>query len=182
MVQLNQTYAVSEMPEMEDFTPLVPGTYSSVIVGSEMKRNSKDTGEYLELEIHITEGKYKGRKLYERLNIDNPNQVAVEIAFKIFGSLCKAVGLEEIGDSNQLHNMPFLMDVDIEEGSEFKDKVTGEMKMGSPQNRIKKYHAFVQNGGSQPRPAVAVAPAEGEQNVSDSSPAEASSGAAPWNR
>ena len=43
------------------------------------------TGSYLNLTFEILDGNYKGRKVWSRLNLDNPNQQAVQIAAGIAG-------------------------------------------------------------------------------------------------
>lgn len=168
MVQLAQTYKVDDLPSGDDYTPLPAGQYKAMIVSSEMK-DASTGGRYLQLEIDVTEGNYSGRKLFERLNLENKNPQAVEIAFKTLSSICKAVALAEIGDSNQLHNKPFLMELDIEKGKPYtKD---GVEKMGSDQNRIKKYLPISQTNQSAAPPTQ-----QGETQEA------ASSSAPPWAR
>lgn len=104
MVALGQSYKVEDLGELGEYGPIPEGTYKALIVGSEMKENNAKTGQYLELEIDITEGQFQGRKLYERLNLVNPNEVAVSIAQRTLGSICLAVGIKDtIQDSNELH-------------------------------------------------------------------------------
>lgn len=170
MVALNQTYNVNELPEMDNDAPIPKGTYAGLIVNSEMK-DASTGGKFLELEIHVTQGDYKGRKIYERLNLVNANNVAVEIAQKTLGAICRAVNVEQLDDSVVLHNKPFTMDVDITEGKPYmKD---GEQKMGKPQNRITKYYPATQGGTAQ-------APQQAAQTAAASGPSAPAGGAPPW--
>lgn len=166
MVALPQTYKVADLPEGQDFEPIPAGEYSALIVGSQRKDNKAGTGWFLELEIDITAGQYKGRKLFERLNLENPNPQAVEISFQTLGKICRAFGLETVGDSTQLHNRPINIVVDIKESTYEKD---GEQRV-SRQNNIKKWLPFSQG----PSPAQAAAPKSGNDGGA------ASSSAPPW--
>jgi len=76
--------------------------------------------------------KCKGRVLFENLNLDNPNNTAVEIARGKLSSICRATGVMKVADSSLLHNIPFILKVAIEAR-----KDTGEL-----QNVIKGYKAI----------------------------------------
>lgn len=173
MVQLAQTYTVSELPT-GDFDPIPAGAYPAIIVNSEMK-DSSTGGKYLELEINISGDNYNGRKLFERLNLENQNPTAVQIAFQTLGKICTAIGIDQVGDSVQLHNIPFIIDIDIEKGKPYiKD---GVEKEGNDQNRIKKYSSagIAAPVTPQPAPQTAAVPTQ-----SPAAPASASD--APWER
>ena len=45
-----------------------------------MRPTKAGNGSYLQLEIEILEGQYKGRRLWDRLTLNHPNAVAVQIA------------------------------------------------------------------------------------------------------
>lgn len=132
-------------------TPLPEGDYKAAITGSEMKRNSKNNGSFLALELTVLEGEHKGRKLYANLNLDNPNKQAVEIAKGELSAICRAINVMTPNDSAELHNKPLWATVGLE-----KRKDTGAM-----QNRIKGYKSLAEGNA-----AVAAAPA--------------AAGAAPW--
>jgi len=93
------------------FDPVPAGKYLAVIVGSEMKPTKAQTGEYLELTFEIFEGEYKGRKLWARLNLKNPNETAVKIARAELSAICRAVGVLQPKDSVELHNLPLVISV-----------------------------------------------------------------------
>ena len=57
-----------------DFEPLPAGKYLAVITASEMKPTKSGNGHYLELTFQVIDGPYKGRMLWSRLNLDNPNR------------------------------------------------------------------------------------------------------------
>lgn len=133
------------------FTPLDPGEYTAMVTGSDMKPTSNNAGQFLELEITVIGGASAGRKLIERLNLINDNPKTVEIAYQSLKELSEACGLQSFPEQSELlHNKPFTVKVDIEEGKPYIDKMTGQQKPGSPQNRIKKYS----KAGGAPTPAA----------------------------
>jgi hypothetical protein len=80
------------------------GWYPVKITKSEFKENSQKTGRYLELTATITDGDYKGGMLITRLNLENPNSTAVEIAQRTLSSICHAIHVHKITKTEQLHN------------------------------------------------------------------------------
>ena len=62
------------------FEPIPAGKYLAMITASEMKANKANTGRFLELRFTIIEGEHKGRVIFSRLNLENPNEIATRIA------------------------------------------------------------------------------------------------------
>jgi hypothetical protein len=93
------------------FEPVPAGKYPAVITESEMKANKAGTGQYLQFTFQIIEGEYRGRMLWARLNLDNPNATAVQIARADLSAICRAVGVLAPNDSVELHNLPLVIDV-----------------------------------------------------------------------
>lgn len=118
--------------EMGDFSALPAGEYVAFICASEMKPTKAETGHFLELKFEICEGQYAGRNIWTRLNLDNPNAQAVTLAQRELTSITKAVGKVAIADSDELHNVPMLVKLDIEAGKDGK----------APQNRVKAYASY----------------------------------------
>ena len=92
--------------EPASFDAIPAGKYQAVITESERKETKSGTGEYLQLTFEIIEGDFKGRKLWARLNLSNPNQQAVQIARGELSAICRAVNVLQPGDSVELHNLP----------------------------------------------------------------------------
>ena len=80
--------------------------YIAAIDESDIKPTSGGNGHFLQLRYVILDGKYKGQKVYCRLNVDNPNAQTKEIAYKQLSAICHAVNMLQVGDSQQLHNLP----------------------------------------------------------------------------
>lgn len=94
-----------------EFEPIPAGKYLAVIVESEMKQTKAGTGSYLQLTHQIVDGPFKGRKVWSRLNLDNPNPTAVQIAKGELSALCRAAGVMTPRDSAELHNIPVVINV-----------------------------------------------------------------------
>lgn len=108
-----QGWNADDIPE-GDFAPIPEGEYLVQIVKSELQPTQANNGEFLYLEHEIIQGEYSGRKLFNRLNLDNPSQQAVEIAERQFASICRAVGVLTPQDSEDLHNKPLVASVTID--------------------------------------------------------------------
>jgi hypothetical protein len=91
-----------------------PGWYPAVINTSKTKINNAGTGSYLELEIEIIDGPAKGRRVWDRLNLDNPNATAVEIAKAALSAICHSVGVLTPKAPEELHGKPLEINVGIQ--------------------------------------------------------------------
>ncbi|NRA37012.1 MAG: DUF669 domain-containing protein [Planctomycetes bacterium] len=110
MVQLNFN-ANNHEPKNGENEAIPGGEYQACIVATTMKENKKKNGQYLEIESEIIDGQFKGRRIWDRLNIDNPNETAVEIAKGRLSAICHAVGVMEMTDTAQLQDRPLVIKV-----------------------------------------------------------------------
>jgi hypothetical protein len=110
-----------------DFEPIPAGKYLAVIVESEMKATKSADGHYLELKFQLLEGPYKNRVLWSRLNLDNPNPQAVQIAQGELSSVCRAVNVMRPEDSTELHGIPLVIGVRLKRRSD-SDELTNEIR------------------------------------------------------
>lgn len=131
-----------------DFDPIPAGKYLAVITDSQMKPTKSGKGSYLELTFQIIDGEFKNRLLWARLNLDNPNAAAVQIARSELSSICRAAGLMTPKDSADLHNLPMVISVKCKRRDD-----TGEVT-----NEIKGYAKREMAGGQAPQAALNVAP------------------------
>src|SRR5574337_281755 len=98
-------YVDPNAPAAQDFAPVPSGEYPAIITDSDMKPTKKNDGQYLELTYQIIDGPYKGRLVWGRLNLDNPNAQAVAIAQGQLNAIVAACGITAaMSDSQQLHN------------------------------------------------------------------------------
>ena len=142
MAQLNfnggNGFNASQVQPQTAFDNLPVGWYVAKIVESEMKPASKPGASYLEL-VHeiIAPQDYAGRKLWNRLNLVNPNQQAVDIAWQTMSAICHATNVIQAQDTQQLHNIPLEVKVGM-------SKVTEQYP--EPRNEIKGYRAVTGAG------------------------------------
>lgn len=131
MAQLPKAFS-SQGEQLGDYKAIDGGTYVAHIIKSEMKDTKNKGGKYLQLTFKILEGDHVGRQIFARLNLVNANIQTTEIAEKAMNSICAAAGIENLEDSEQLHNIPMLIDV-------VKRDAAGGY---AEQNDIKNYHAY----------------------------------------
>lgn len=138
-----------------------PGWYTAIITESEWKETRAGTGRYLSLTIEIAEGPHANRKLWANLNLDNPNEKAVEIANRDLSAICRAVGVLRPKNSEELHFKKLEIKVAIQ-------------KDNPDRNEVKGYRAV--GGGGDAKPASKSGGSKSE------SKSEAKSSTPPWKR
>lgn len=134
MADLNG-FDASQVEPSSSFEPIPAGQYLAVITGSEMKPNKAGTGQFLQLCFQIVDGQYKNRLLWTRLNLDNPNATAVQIARAELSAICRAVGVLAPRDSVELHDLPLVIHVRCKKRAdtgEITNEVKGFAKKESP--------------------------------------------------
>ena len=114
MANLGTTFDASAVDPSTTYEILPPGQYVVQIVRSEMRPTKSGTGQQLVLELDVLEGPQAGRKLFDRLNLVNPNTQAVEIAERTLSAICHATGRMQVQDSEELHLVPMLADVTVQ--------------------------------------------------------------------
>lgn len=156
------TFSAASVEPMQprSFAPLPNGDYEMIIVKSDVKPTKAGTGHYLELEMQVLAGEHSGRRHWERLNVDNPNKTAEEIAKAALASLCFAVGVTDMADTAQLHDIPFVAHVEIDRKEPDRNRITG----------------YATAGAAKPAAAPAARPAAAP------APAAAAPGRKPWEK
>ncbi len=128
MANLNG-FDANNVEPADELEPIPAGKYVAVITDSEMKPTKAGSGSYLQLTFQIVEGDFANRLFWVRLNLDNPNATAVEIARRELSAICRSVGVLVPTDSADLHNLPCCIHVRVKRRND-----TGEL-----QNEIKGY-------------------------------------------
>jgi hypothetical protein len=64
---------------VDSFDTLPEGSYLVVAKAGELKSTKAGDGKYIKVELEVIDGQYKGRKLWNMFNVQNPNEVAVKI-------------------------------------------------------------------------------------------------------
>lgn len=157
MASLNFRASAVEITERTNtYDPLPAGEYEMMITKSATKPTKSGNGSYLELEMQVIGGQHSGRRHWERLNLDNPNHQAVKIAQESLAKLCVALDLDEVNDSEELHDTPFVAEVGIDKKDPTRNVIWGYRSSNVPTTA--------------PKPAAPVRPA----------PAAPAKSARPW--
>jgi hypothetical protein len=78
-----------------------------------VKPTKKGDGHYIELMLSILEGPAKGRKLWDRINIANPNTTCAEIGLRQLSALARAIGVMMVSDTSMLINKACIAHVKV---------------------------------------------------------------------
>ncbi len=105
MVQLN--FNAQDVRPNIAFEPLPTGEYTVSIVEINDKPTKTGTGSYLEVKMQVKEGEFAGRYVYDRLNLRNQSQQAMDIAYSTLSALCHVTGRLTITNTDQLIGPPF---------------------------------------------------------------------------
>lgn len=124
-------FNANEIEPQKAFELLPPGKYKVVISDSEEKQTKRGDGSYLRLTLTVIDGEHEGRKLFDNLNLNNPNDQAAGIARATLSAICRAVGVPTPQASSDLHDIPLIAVVKIEPAK-------GEYEA---QNRVKGYES-----------------------------------------
>ena len=167
MVALNG-FDANQVAPSAPMESLPEGKYEVMIVASKDVPTKAGTGSFIELEMDVISGPHTGRKAWDRLNINNPNQTAVDIAYKTLSAICHAVGVMTPRDTQDLHNKPMILTRKAK-----RDKKTGDVSVECA--------GYEPRGGSQP---AALAPQPPQTYQPPAQQAQPSVGAAPppWRR
>lgn len=171
MAQLNGTFDASGVDTSNNFDALPAGEYQVIITQSEFKMTKNGSGSYLELRQEVQDGQFRGRLLFDRLNLDNSNQKAVEIAQKQLAQICHAIGVMQVSDSEQLHNRPMVAIV----------KVRNDPQYGTS-NEVKGYKPLPGVSHQPAHPARAVQHHQAPAAPPPQASATNARPAAPWSR
>lgn len=118
--------------ESVDYSPVPPGDYKVMIEKVEVKDTKAGTGKYINLQMAIIEGEYENRKIFDMINIQNPNDTCVKIGLARLADLCRAIGVATINDTDELENACLSVKVVVER--KIKDDENSEMA-----NKVSKY-------------------------------------------
>jgi hypothetical protein len=144
--------AVKPLGDME---AIPAGWYPAMITATESKETNNKDGHYLNVEFTVLDGDYKDRKVFTNLNLGNKNPTAVEIAYRALSSICHATGVIQVGDSAQLHNIPFMLKVGVRPATTAAESADGKAHDAS--NDIKGYKSMAEYNAKAAAPAGAPA-------------------------
>jgi hypothetical protein len=172
MANLGETFDTEQMDLGDDLLP--PGEYFAQAIEAELK-DTQSGGTMLTFTFEILDGDFQGRRIWERLNYINNNEMAQRIARREMGRFAMAIGLNTFSDTEDFLFKPVRIDVAIR-----KDK-NGQYP---DQNGIKKYLPV--DGAPAPQVATNASPSRPASNANSAAPSQqraaAGVGSRPWDR
>ena len=128
MAQLLQAFDAQQFDPTQGGGNLPVGRHPSIIESSEVKANKANDGGYLQLNVKLIDGPQTGTTGAYRLNLYHSNPQTAEIAHRQLSAICHCVGVFNVQDSSQLHNIPFIIEVGLQKGEEAAQKGYTEVK------------------------------------------------------
>lgn len=128
MAQLMQAFDAQQYDPTQGGGNLPVGRHPSIIESSEVKANKANDGGYLQLNVKLIDGPQTGTTGAYRLNLYHSNPQTAEIAHRQLSAICHCVGVFNVQDSGQLHNIPFIIEVGLQKGEEAAQKGYTEVK------------------------------------------------------
>lgn len=170
MAALGKTFNSQEHnTEQADYSTLPLGIYQLEVTASDVVPTKAGTGTILKITYDVVAPEeFKGRKIFGNMNLENPNIQAAEIGQRELASLCRAVEISELTDSENLHFLTFTAKVGLE-----------KPQPGYAQkNKIVRF--YFPDSDDIPAPAIdAVQPAATPTPANDNKPAARPAAAAP---
>lgn len=110
-------FNLADAPADSTNEPLPAGKYDVVVDDAELVPTKAGTGQMVRMAMTVTGPTHRGRKIWDRLNIDNPNPKAVEIAQRRLAQIAKALGKAGIDDTDELVGVKLKVTVKVREAS-----------------------------------------------------------------
>lgn len=139
MAMLPSAFNSDEHETLGDYSPVPAGDYNIqaketelVLTKKAIAANDPLVGQRLKIKWEVMDGEHKGRIIWGGLNLVNKESPkAVEISQKELATICKAIGLVTIADSNELHDKPLKAKVVVKDAQGGYD-ASNEIKMYYP--------------------------------------------------
>lgn len=111
----NDGFDPSTAPK-SDFTPVPPGDYMLSIDSAEVKDTKNGDGKYIKIEHTIISEQYKGRKVFNNINIYNKSQQCVNIGLGMLANLWECInGQGKLKDTSQICNKTCMATIIVKE-------------------------------------------------------------------
>lgn len=94
---------------------LPAGTYLAHVTESDIRPLASGNGEGLKLTLEIIDGQYKGRRVWDNMNIQHTSETTQRIAQAQLSALCHAVNVIKLEDTSALHYKPVRIKVTVRE-------------------------------------------------------------------
>lgn len=137
---------------------LPAGTYLAHVTESDIRPLASGNGQGLKLTLEIIDGQYKGRRVWDNMNIEHNNETTQRIAQAQLSALCHAVNVIKLEDTSALHYKPVRVKVTVREAD-------GKYQES---NNIKGYESA---SGATPTPAPVAVTAPATEPTTSKAPA-----------
>jgi len=115
---IGETFDADAVDPAANFSALPPGQYTVEVIDSELRATKRGDGQYIWMELSVIDPQpHAGRKIWVNLNILNPSAKAQEIGRAQLSSMCRAVGLRQCNDTDELIGRVVRVDVKIRPAS-----------------------------------------------------------------
>lgn len=114
--------------------PIPEGAYLVKAVDAKFLPNYDNTGTLLEVIFSVSEGRYAGRQVIARYNLENVKPRTVATAKAELAAFCKAIGITAPKDTSELLGLPLLLSVYINKykGSDDKEYFSNKISAYNP--------------------------------------------------
>lgn len=130
MAQIPGGFVPDANDQWQGFEALPAGEYKVQIVDTDLVETKAGDGQYIKIVFEVIgHPSYNGRKIFDNINIVNPNSDAVRIGKQRLNTICALTGMKTIKDTAQLHGKTLSLLLTVG-----KNKQTGD-----DTNIIKKY-------------------------------------------
>lgn len=193
MAQLGTKFKATDHDTSQNDYPELPnGIYDLEIIQSEVKDTSgpKGSGKMLALRLSVVEPEeLKRRLLFNNIMLEHDVSQTQEIGQKTFAKLCRALELDEVDDSDELHFKSFRAKIGL--GKPSKEKNADGSPVYPARAEIKAYYypdegdmpEIGVTGPAQPKPANDNKPTSGDARQTGNSGTQASTQKSrPWGK
>lgn len=144
-----------------DYSNLPAGIYKVEVEAADVGPSSSGKGTVLKVTVRVIEpAQYEGRKIFGNYNLEHEKAQAQEIGQKQFAALCRAIGLTEVDDTEDLMFRAFTVSIGL--GKDSKEKNDDGTPKYAAKSEIKRY--WFPDEGNVPEPAVTEAPKPANDN------------------
>ena len=146
-------FNAADVAPSQGYAPLPAGVYTVEVSDSDYIQNKAGTGHYIKLAFRVIQGEHTNRLVFTNLNVDNPNEKAVQIAREQLSAICHATNVMQLTNTEQLHGIPLQIKVTVKDDAQY-----------GPSNDIREFmpaNTPASMGGAPAAPAPAAKPAAG---------------------
>ena len=143
---LGAGFNLDDIAGEDEFMCLPAGWYAVEIKEVDVKTTKSGTGQYLKLRMDVATGDYAGRVIFTNLNVRNTNEVAEKIGRQQLGALCRAAGIPQLQDTDQLIGGTMEVKLSVDKDEQYGDN-DGNV------NNVKKFRSI--NSSEAPTPGTA---------------------------